>query len=46
LAREIVLVLRNLAVGEHQPPHHFGEDHLLPEIVAALQDRGEAKVIH
>ena len=36
LARQVVLVIRDLTIGEHQAPHHFGQHHLLAEVVAAL----------
>src|SRR5688572_25409800 len=46
LTGQVVLVFRDLSVGEHQPPHDLREHHFLPETEAALEDRGELKMIH
>jgi hypothetical protein len=43
---QVLLTVRNRAVRQHEAPHDLRQDHLLAEIVLALQHRGEMKVVH
>lgn len=38
-------MLGDLPVGEHQPPHDFGEHHLLTRVVVPLELRCELEVV-
>lgn len=46
LAREVVLTLGDLTVRQHQAPHDFGQDHLLPCVVVLTKLGGKPIVIN